>query len=200
MRALIWLLVALSLSACVSRAPRPGDAAATALGESRLLQREQALGAATEFRLSGRIAISDGKDSGSGSFDWDQRAGAFTLNFTAPVTAQNWRLEASSTQALLIESNGAIRVAENAEALLARELHWQLPTDSMRYWVRGLRAPGSDSETEFDADGELVLLRQNGWEIRYPAFDNLQKPSLPKKVFARNGEHQVRISVRKWSS
>ena len=183
----------------MTRAPRPVDAAATALGEARLAKREQVLGSQSKFRLTGRIAISDGKDSGSGSLDWNQRDGAFTLSFTAPVTAQNWTLEASATQALLIESNGAIRVAETAEELLARELNWQLPADSMRYWVRGLRAPGSDSETEFDADGELTVLRQNGWEIRYPAFDNLQQPSLPKKVFARNGENQVRISVRKWS-
>lgn len=196
----VWVLLALFLSACVTRAPRPADAAATALGEARLLEREQALATQSIFRLSGRIAISDGKDSGSGSFDWNQRAGAFTLSFTAPVTAQNWTLEASATQALLIESSGAIRVAETAEELLARELNWQLPADSMRYWVRGLRAPGTDSEAEFDADGELVVLRQNGWEIRYPAFDNLQEPSLPKKVFARSGENQVRISVRKWSS
>ena len=199
MRAFICFCLALTLGACATRAPRSMSAADSARGLALLEQREQQLATYTVFRLTGRIAISDGKDSGSGSFDWDQRGSGYTLNFTAPVTAQNWRLESAPAQAQLIESNGAVRVAANAEELLERELHWRLPAAALRYWVLGTRAPGSDSQTEFAENGELAVLRQNGWEIRYPAFDHTQTAVVPKKLFARSGDHQVRISVRKWS-
>jgi len=198
-RLLALALIGAHIAACVTRPTRPLSDAQNARGQDRLDQREAQLREVNAFRLRGRIAISDGKDSGSGRFEWDQRSAGFTLNFTAPVTGQNWRLESQPGQAVLIESNGAVRVAEDAQSLLARELNWQLPTAAMRYWVLGSRAPGSESSVEFNSEGQLSVLRQNGWEIRYPAFDVNQDPPLPTKVFARSGEHQVRISVRNWS-
>ena len=100
---------------------------------------------------------------------------------------------------MLVESNGAVRVADSAEQLLQRELRWHLPADALRYWVLGMRAPGAASEIEFNEDGEMALMRQSGWEIQYIEFDHSQDPPLPRKVFARSGEHQVRIAVRKWA-
>lgn len=188
----------LLLQGCAARNVKPDALVDVALGERMLSERESQLFERNDFALGGRIAISDGKDGGSGRFEWTQRGPAFTLSFTAPITSRNWRLESQPGQALLIESNGAIRVADSAEALLHRELNWHLPTDALRYWMLGMRAPGSVSELEFNADGQLALLNQLGWEIRYVEFDRSQDPPLPRKVFARSGEHQVRIAVRNW--
>ncbi len=200
MRRLGWLLViALVLPACAPRAIRPAAAPNLVRAEQMLSERESLLFERDRFDLAGRIAISDGKDGGSGRFDWQQRGAAYSLRFTAPVTARSWRLEAQPGQALLIESNGAVRVANSAEQLLQRELRWHLPSDSLRYWVLGMRAPGAASDLTFDAEGRLAQLRQSGWEIRYIEFDDAHSPPLPRKLFARSGEHQVRISVRKWT-
>lgn len=171
----------------------------TAAAERSVSERESRLFERTQFDLSGRIAISDGKDGGSGRFEWQQRGQAYSLRFVAPVSGRSWRLEVQPGQALLIESNGAVRVADSAEELLQRELRWHLPADALRYWVLGMRAPGASSDLEFDSNGELSLLRQSGWEIQYIEFDHSQDPPLPRKVFARSGEHQVRIAVRKWT-
>jgi outer membrane lipoprotein LolB len=199
LRRLAWVwAVLLLLPACAPRSIRPAAEPDLARGEQLLSERESRLFERDRFELAGRIAISDGKDGGSGRFDWQQRGLAYSLRFVAPVTARSWRLEVQPGQALLIESNGAVRVANSAEELLQRELRWQLPSDSLRYWVLGMRAPGAESEPEFAADGQLALLRQSGWEIRYVEYDHSQDPPLPRKLFARSGEHQVRISVRSW--
>lgn len=199
MRRLAWICaVLLVLPACAPRAIRPVAELDLARGEQLLSERESRLFERDRFELAGRIAISDGKDGGSGRFDWQQRGPAYSLRFVAPVTARSWRLEAQPGQALLIESNGAVRVANSAAELLQRELRWQLPSDSLRYWVLAMRAPGAESEPEFAADGQLALLRQSGWEIHYVEYDDTQDPPLPRKLFARSGEHQVRISVRSW--
>lgn len=199
MSRLWWLCAVLALAACaptrVVRESPPADAQA---GERLMSTRESQLFERSAFDLNGRIAISDGNDGGSGRFEWQQRGLATTLRFFAPVSARNWRLEVQPGQALLIESNGAIRVANSAEELLRRELKLNLPADALRYWVLGMRAPGAESEIELDDSGQLALLRQSGWEIRYVGFDQTQDPPLPRKLFARSGEHQVRISVRSW--
>ncbi len=197
-----WLCLCaalLLLPACAPRVVKPDAGVDVVAGEGRLSERESRMFERTEFDLGGRIAISDGDDGGSGRFEWQQRGQAYTLRFVAPVSGRSWRLEVQPGQALLIESNGAVRVANSAEELLQRELRWHLPADALRYWVLGMRAPGASSELEFGDDGELALLRQSGWEIRYLEFDRSQDPPLPRKVFARSGEHQVRIAVRKWT-
>lgn len=199
MRRVCWALALLLLTACAQRSVKPPLASDPLGGERAMSDRESRLFERDRFDLAGRIAISDGKDGGSGRFDWQQRGRAYSLRFMAPVSARNWRLEAQPGQAVLVESNGAVRVADSAEELLWRELRWQLPADSLRYWVLGMRAPGADSELEFSAEGQLLALRQSGWEIRYPEFDNSHDPPLPRKLYARSGEHQVRISVRKWT-
>jgi len=200
LRRWFWLsLLVLLLPACAPRAVRPVTHIDVAAGERVVSERESRLFERTQFDLSGRIAISDGEDGGSGRFEWQQRGQSYTLRFVAPVSGRSWRLEVQPGQALLIESSGAVRVADSAEQLLQRELRWHLPADALRYWVLGMRAPGDLSELTFGDDGELALLRQSGWEIQYIEFDRSQDPPLPRKVFARSGAHQVRIAVRKWT-
>lgn len=192
------LVLACVLPACTPKALKPDRDADVRLGERLLSQREAEFQARANFEISGRIAISDGQDGGSGRFEWQQRGQAYSLRFMAPVTGQGWRLEVQPGQALLIESNGAVRVADSAEALLARELNWHLPADAMRYWVLGMRAPDAPSAVEFTADGQLAALRQSDWQISYVEFDRGRTPPLPRKLFARSGEYQVRVSVRSW--
>lgn len=195
---MLFLASLLVQAGCVQRATRPLVAVDTLQAERWMGERESALVERMQFVLAGRIAISDGKDGGSGRFEWEQQARSFSLQFNAAMGAQSWRLDSQPGQALLIEGNGAVRIADSAEALLLRELRWHLPADALRFWVLGMRAPGSESELQFSADGELGLLRQSGWEVRYLDFDRSQTPSLPTRLYARSGEHQVRISVRSW--
>jgi outer membrane lipoprotein LolB len=195
-----WVLALVCLlPACMPRALKPDRDADVVLGERLLAERESQLRTRTDFEISGRIAISDGKDGGSGRFEWQQRGAAYSLRFIAPVSGQSWRLEVQPGQALLIESNGAVRVAGSAESLLARELNWHLPADAMRYWVLGMRAPRERSEAQFTAEGVLARLQQSDWDISYVEFDQSQTPPLPRKLFARSGDHQVRVSVRSWT-
>ena len=113
-----WLCLCaalLMLPACAPRVVKPDAGVDVVAGEGRLSERESRMFERTEFDLGGRIAISDGDDGGSGRFEWQQRGQAYTLRFVAPVSGRSWRLEVQPGQALLIESNGAVRVANSAE-------------------------------------------------------------------------------------
>lgn len=194
MRALLIALLFMIAGCATVNTSRPMGAVQD--GEQVLSDRESVLFERSHFSLQGRIAVSNGKDGGSGRFYWEQRGAAFTLRFLAPVGAQNWRLESQPGQALLIESNGAVRVATSADELLRRELGWHLPSRALRFWILGMRAPESVAEA-IVRDGQLGQLRQDGWTIDYLRFDQ-NAPALPTKLFASNGKHEVRLSVREW--
>jgi outer membrane lipoprotein LolB len=194
---LALIVVALSLAACAGQVRKtvPPDAAKLAQQSVR----ESTLSTRVDWSLRGRLGVSDGHDSGSGSLEWSQQASAFRFGVHAPVTGKTWLLSGDDTHARLdglreqaIEGNGAA-------SLLKRELGWEVPVAELRYWVRGQRAPGAAS-IEFRDDGLPAVIVQAGWTIRYLDYDLARSPPLPSKVFATRGDHKVRLAIREWGS
>ena len=197
MRLLLLLVLVGLLAACATRGvERPG--APSGHSERLQLEREALLASRRDFSLLGRIAVRHGDTAGSGRFDWQQRGFAYTLNFLDPMATRNWRLEVRPGKAVLIEANGAVRLAASAEELLARELDWRLPAHALRYWVLGVRAPGTSGLARYDEGGQLRVIEQSGWTIQYEEFDASRSPPLPRKLRARSGDREVRIVVRRW--
>ena len=190
-----WLLLfVVALSACVSppvrRAPDAGLMQAQ-------VAREAALAAHPDWSLSGRIAVSNGHDGGSGRIDWTQHGDDFDIRLSAPVTRQSWRMVRASGHVRLEGLEGGTLEGTDAQALLQRALGWDVPVDALASWVRGARA-GSDARLEFGADGLPSLLSEDGWTVEYRAWGEDSMSSRPKKIFAAHGDDKVRLSVDRW--
>ncbi len=191
---LLLLSLVLALVACVPPpVRRPADAALL----QAQIARETALMARPDWTLSGRIAISDGKDGGSGRIDWKQHGADFDIRLSAPVTRQSWRLVREGGRVRLEGLEGGTLQGTDAEALLYQALGWMVPVDALASWARGARA-SSDAQLEFGADGLPSLLTEDGWSVEYRAWDPVGDPPRPKKVFAAQGESKVRLSVDRW--
>ena len=50
----------------------------------------------------------------------------------------------------------------------------------------------------FDEEGQLSRLRQADWHIDYPAYQQSDGLSLPRKVFLENTELSVRLVIDRW--
>ena len=188
-------LAALSLVACARqvRTSIPSDAAKLAQQTAR----ESMLAARVDWSLVGRLGVSDGHDSGSGSLEWKQQASMFRFSVHAPVTGKTWVLSGDDTHARLDGLRERPIEGDEAASLLRRELGWEVPVAELRYWVRAQRAPGT-AIIEFRDDGLPALIIQAGWTVRYLDYDLAQAPPLPSKVFATRGDRKVRLAVREW--
>ncbi|MGA8277991.1 MAG: lipoprotein insertase outer membrane protein LolB [Rhodanobacteraceae bacterium] len=160
--------------------------------------REHALAAQTRWRLEGRLAVSDGRNGGSGTFEWRQDGARFRVEVHAPITGRTWTLAGDESHAVL--SGVRAEPVEGADAadLLERELGWHVPVEELSTWVRGMRAAGP-AEIEFRADGRPAEINQDGWKVRYRDYDSGRNPALPTKIFADHGAWRVRVSVQRWS-
>jgi outer membrane lipoprotein LolB len=195
-RSLLLLLI-LALAACVSPPVRRAP-------DSALLQaqatREAALAAHPDWALSGHIAISDGKDGGSGRIDWKQHGTDFDIRVSAPVTRQSWRLVREGDRVRLEGLEGGTREGSDAQALLYQALGWLVPVDALSAWARGARASSNAAQLQFGADGLPSLLTEDDWSVDYRAWDTASDPPRPKKVFASQGDAKVRLSVDSWDA
>ena len=180
------------LAACSSSPLRRSETASSPLQ----LEREAKLGAETRWSLSGRIAVSDGSDGGSGRIEWHQDGERFRIEIRAPVSRRTWRLIGAPGHAVLEGLDGGPRHGRSAETLLQSEVGWVVPIADMVAWIRGARGEGA-AELMLDAEGRPAQLTQSGWQVEYRDWIE-GDPALPRKVFAARGKQRVRLVVERW--
>ncbi len=201
----------LALAGCTVapvRAPLPPAERAAALEAQSA--RETWLAAHPDWRLEGRVALSNGSRGGSGRLEWEQHAGRYAMALSAPITRQGWRLSGDAGGAVLEGLEGGPRTGTDASRLLREATGWEIPVASLAAWVRGARADGrapadaappgtAPAALEFSADGRLSRLRQDGWTLDYA--DWRPQPAgieLPMRVTATRDDARVRLVVDAW--
>ncbi|SDD88499.1 lipoprotein insertase outer membrane protein LolB [Aquimonas voraii] len=186
--------LALLLLVGCARAPLRGPDAELLAAQAG---REAALARIDHWRLTGRLAVSGEGEGGSGRIDWEQRGEAYTIELSAPVSRQSWRLSGDASGARL-EGHGQGPLEDrDPEALLRRAAGWSMPLEPLQAWVRGARTRGR-AEIAFGPDGLPALLQQGGWRIDYRNWGEFDGLSLPVRVFAESGERRVRLVVDRW--
>jgi outer membrane lipoprotein LolB len=193
---LLISLFLLVLSGC-SSLPQVSAPPPVAVPDAQALQAEQArvrqVLAQLEWGFSGRVAVSNGRDGGSGRLDWAQAGNGFSARLSAPVTRQGWELsmDFASGQARLEGLQGGTRQGSDARALVQQSTGWDLPIASLGDWVRGVLA--SDASA-LQRDGAGRPLQFSQW---YDAEGT--RPALPRRIDAVNGQARVRLLVDQWT-
>ncbi len=201
--------LAVSLSACVSlgtrKAPAAPDVVTAVSAEAQQAEaaRVDALRAQPAWSFQGRVAVSKGRNGGSGRIDWQQQARQYVVSLSAPVTRQSWTLSGDSENrsGRLDGVEGGPRQGEDAQQVLLEATGWDIPVNQLPDWVRGLVAEGATAaEIYRDAEGRPRRVRQMGWDIQfldwYPAEGD--RPVLPRRIEAVNGDAKVRLLVDGW--
>jgi outer membrane lipoprotein LolB len=160
--------------------------------------REAALSGRDHWVLTGRLAVSNGHDGGSGSLTWEQDGERYDFTVRAPVTGRSFRLHGGPDGAVLVGLDLGPMRGVDAETLMARALGWQVPLRDLRAWVLGLRADSGPAQLSFGADGLPSLLQQDGWKVEYRDWYADRTPALPRKVFAERAPYRVRLSIENW--
>ncbi|MGV8961198.1 MAG: lipoprotein insertase outer membrane protein LolB [Stenotrophomonas sp.] len=207
-RAPLLALALLSLCACSALQPR--NAAEVVVEVSPQAQqaeaaREQALRAQAEWAFQGRVAVSKGRNGGSGRIDWQQQAGRYQIQLSAPVTRQSWRLSGGDGTGGRLEGlEGGPREGADAQQLLWDATGWEIPVDQLPDWVRGLIAVDAAAPEQVlrDADGRPRRIRQRGWDIQFTDWfpATAGQPALPRRLDAVNGDAKVRLIVDSWGA
>ncbi len=194
MRRIAGFTLLLLLAACTTAPRKPLSPDAELLHAQT--RREAQLAQRDTWKLTGRIAVSDGRDGGSGRIEWHQSADAFEITLNAPVTRQSWTLTGDASFARLDGLDGGPYFGDDAQSVLEEHIGWTIPLADLAAWVRGARALG-ESTIGFNNNGLPAVIEQNGWKIEYRTWSLATLP-LPLKVFASQGERKVRLQVERW--
>ena len=136
-------LACLLLAGCRTIAPPPDSTAAAAAQQARATTLGLANGdcAAPGWALAGRVALSNGRDGGSGQLEWTQGGGRTHLLLSAPITRQSWMLDVDPRGGATLQGlpEGSLG-GDDAAQLVRDATGWDIPVAALGCWLRGVAA------------------------------------------------------------
>ncbi|MBX3708617.1 MAG: lipoprotein insertase outer membrane protein LolB [Gammaproteobacteria bacterium] len=197
MMRIIWiLLLSLTIGGCSTIAPT--EITPPAAPKATPKDRQTALNRIQSWWLNGKIAVQTKQDSGSATVAWTQNQRRYTISLLGPLGSHGMRLSGQPGRVTLQTSDGKSFSAKSPEQLLAEKWGFQLPVSNMNYWIRGLPVPGTPANTQLDPYGRLTALRQQGWNIQYLSYANVNGVDLPEKLSITSSSLRVKIIVYQW--
>lgn len=182
----VWLLLCLvCLGGCAMQPSRPVPVARPAQAES------------APFALNGRVAINYQGKRHSAGLRWTHQAHFDEVLLLAPLGQTAARVYRDAASATLDEGDRHHQ-ADDVETLMQQVLGWHLPLGGLHQWVLGLPVNGSPAEIERGEYGQISVLHQAGWEVRYLRYADSKPDSLPTRMQLNHEDLQVQLLIDEW--
>lgn len=167
-----------------------------------LIAPEQWFEEQTQWRMQGRVALSDGESGGQLSMGWLQTDELTSIDLRSGLGGRWWRLSFNENGARLEGSEQQIWSAAEPETLVHEATGWPMPITAFGDWIKGLPSP-RDQALEFDDSGRLVGLEYEGWLVELGGYEASwgsrgQAVVLPSRFEFRKEPHRVRVVLNRW--
>jgi outer membrane lipoprotein LolB len=185
-------IAACALAGCVTTPPQAPAVAQNWEARRAELQQQSA------FDLKGRLAVAAGKEGFNARLRWQQDGAQSSLALDGPLGVGGVRISTNGTDIEVLNSKGERLDSEAARTEIATRLGFEPPLSSLRYWVLGAPDPATRAEETLDEQQRLARLIQNGWDIEYATYAEVNGKWLPSRMNLKRDDVRVRVLVDGW--
>lgn len=180
-----FLLLSLLLASCAVTPPLTLPAQRPAAAEQE------------PFVLNGRISVKHDGQRTSANMHWVHQpvTDEITLSALLGQTVASLRRDAHG---VVLQTQDKVYTADDVGELTQQVLGWRLPLTGLRYWVLALPDPAHESSVEYDVNGQVSVLRQDGWEIHYARYAAPTPDSLPLRMLLQRAGLEIQLLVDTW--
>lgn len=162
-------------------------------------ERMRILSHVRSWKLRADLSAEDQDSAYTVSWYWSyQGPRHYHMVLMAPLNVKSARLVVTPGRASMQLSDQPVRHATSAALLLKEVWGHDWPIEAMRYWIRGMPAPGSKQLT-LDAHQHITELRQYGWTVHFGSYQWLGKVALPGEFLLHKGSLDLHVQVSHWS-
>lgn len=160
-------------------------------------ERKKQLEQIENWHLNGAFSVQQAKSNTIANYYWQQHGQRYDIQIHSALDLYSLQIQGKPHQVILKESQQKTVRAASAEALMQRRLGWSLPIADLTYWIRGLPAP-APQQSKHDRYGHLTQLIQQGWNVHFLRYANVNGYDLPQ-ILQLKGHHLiVKIVVKNW--
>jgi outer membrane lipoprotein LolB len=152
------------------------------------------------FAMHGRIAILTESKGFSGGLHWHHHGDDDDLDFYSPLGTQLGKLTRDAGGVTLTTSNQHTMHAADSETLTQNALGWSLPMNGLTDWMLGRPAQGTPEILAWDKDGNILHMKQQGWDIQYSGYVVFDGISLPEKITLKSQKIDLKLVVEAWQT
>jgi outer membrane lipoprotein LolB len=149
------------------------------------------------FTLQARVS-SGGVLGMRGNLNWTQLGDTFDLHVAGPFGAGAMAIRGTPADVEIRTRNNVYHTSD-PDRFLHDKLGWAFPVHGLRYWALGLPSPESDAQMELDANGRILSMTQDGWDVAYNEYQRVAGLDLPRQFELANSEVRIRVVVDTWS-
>lgn len=155
----------------------------------------------TAFALNGRISIIHQEKRHTAGLRWTHHEQTDEILLLAPLGQTAARVYSDTrhdAQLATLDNDDKHYQADDVESLMEQVLGWHLPLGGMHHWVLGMTAPGSLAQIERAGSGQITVLHQDGWEVRFLKYADDKPDSLPTRMQLSHEDLQVTLLIDEW--
>lgn len=180
-----------------------GCAGPAVLESGSLEQRAARLAELPDWRIEGRLAVSDGRQSWQSGVNWRQRGEDYVIDLVGPLGQGRLNIRGDANGVTLDDGERRLH-APDPQTLLTRAGIAPVPIAGLRHWLLGLPDPGLAARPVTDDDGLLRRLQQADWQIVYVNYITVDDLLMPQRIDARRGDArhdalEVRLLINRWA-
>ncbi len=185
------------LAGCASRTVDSGRQVSDEDKEQRWQRHQERLGLIQDWEMTGRLNMKVPGRSGTMSLDWQQQGDQYKLALDGPLGASVARIS-GDRQGVSVTASDETRYGPSPEMLLYSLTGWQFPVSNLRYWARGLPAPGNDARIQLNNLGYPDKIEQQGWVVAYQQYGLSDSQRLPVRFVVSRGKIRLSLLVSSW--
>jgi outer membrane lipoprotein LolB len=184
-------MVFLVIGGCASQRPAPSI--------DDWQRHQEQLKRLEHWQISGKLGVRMPGENNSANLRWQQRARDFRIDLSGPF-GQGRVIISGDDQLVTLEQAGQPpQYASTSEELIWETSGLYLPLADLRYWVRGIPAPGKPVvRREANDQGLLERLEQSGWQLTYSQYTRAEGWPLPGRIVAEHRDVRVTLVIRQW--
>lgn len=154
----------------------------------------------SEFTLEGRLSLRTADEAVSGGLRWTRQKASDQIAVTTPMGGAVAEILRVGERIEVVDHTGRRSVTESGLRGLDQMLGFKLPLDYLPWWLAGTGREGESSRREYDREGRLAHLEQDGWQIDFQRYQRVADRFLPGKLVARRGvDMELRLVVDQWT-
>lgn len=184
-RFLPLFIVTAVLQACVSGAPPSEENPVWAIQRASLESLDN-------WRLRGRVNVRYHDEAHTPRILWEQHNEEYNIRLWGTFNAGNTLIN-GRPGFVRLQQDDEVLTAASPEDLILQALGYELPVSYLEYWIRGLPAPASQAQLQFDEANHLASLQQDGWTVQYTDPRQYGELTLPRRVDVTRPRDDVRL-------
>ncbi|MFK0572030.1 lipoprotein insertase outer membrane protein LolB [Endozoicomonas sp.] len=194
---LAFVFILFVLSGCATRSVDTGGQVSYEEREQRWQANQKRLNRLQTWQMTGRLNLKVPDRSGTMSVDWRQQSDRYKLFLDGPFGASIARISGDH-QGVSVTASDETRYGPSPELLLYSLTGWQFPVSHLRFWIKGLPAPGGDARITLNDLGYPEKIKQAGWDIVYQQYGLGKGQRLPTRLVVSKGDVRLSLVVNNW--